>query len=421
LAEFVSSKKWGNRINEDFWRLSTKEKNNKQADNAAENDEVTDKTNAEKTNIVNKDLDESDENSDSLLEEKNDLILGDKIKDSWVKNVPLTATAMENSNLSMMEALHNLGNIYYNKIKNYKETINYLNILESRFPKNEYEPEAWFYLHKSHDELKEKKNASKYKDDLLRIYPENTYSLLLLGKPLNTVSTDQNKELVKLYDSTFEAYKFGRFEEVKLLKNIADKKFPGNNFRPKFEYINALAIGKLENLESFKTALTTVVKEFPKTDVAAQAQEILDILNKKEKRVETVGKDTNMTAFDMEPDAPHYYLMAIKNDKANFTDYVEKIYNYNDAFASLDNLRVNALMGNEGYQYMLIREFPNMKKAEDYYKGIISNNVIKSKLKVTEDYIDFVISANNYKAIMKDKQMEKYYLYYKKLLSKPTQ
>jgi tetratricopeptide (TPR) repeat protein len=421
LAEFLNSKKWGNRINEDFWRLSTKEKSNKQSDNSSDSDEGTDKTNADKTNTVKKDLDESEENSDSIAEEKNDLVLGDKIKDDWIKNVPFTNAAMENSNLSMMEALHNLGNIYYTKIKNYKESINYLNILESRFPKNEYEPEAWYYLHKSHDELKEKKNASKYKDDLLLIYPENPYSLLLLGKPLNTKSTDQNKELVKLYDSTFEAYKGERFDEVKTLKNLADKKYPGNNFRPKFEYINALAIGKTENLENFKLALTSVTKEFPKTDVAAQAQEILDLLNKTVKRIETVGKDSTMTAFDMEPEAPHYYIMAIKNDKANFTDYVEKTYTYNDAFASLDNLRVNALMGNEGYQYLLVREFSNMKKAEDYYKGIISNNVIKSKLKVTEDYIDFVISANNYKAIMKDKQMEKYSLYYKKLLAKSTQ
>ena len=421
LAEFLNSKKWGNRINEDFWRLSTKEKSNKQTDNSSDSDEGTDKTNPDKTNTVKKDLDESEENSDSIVEEKNELVLGDKIKDSWIKNVPFTNAAMENSNLSMMEALHNLGNIYYTKIKNYKESINYLNILESRFPKNEYEPEAWYYLHKSHDEIKEKKNAGKYKDDLLLIYPENPYSLLLLGKPLNTKSTDQNKELVKLYDSTFEAYKGERFDEVKSLKNLADKKYPGNNFRPKFEYINALAIGKTENLENFKLALISVTKEFPKTDVAAQAQEILNILNKTEKRIETVGKDSNMTAFDMEPEAPHYYIMAIKNDKANFTDFVEKIYTYNDAFASLDNLRVNALMGNEGYQYMLVREFPNMKKAEDYYKGIISNNVIKSKLKVTEDYIDFVISANNYKAIMKDKQMEKYSLYYKKLLVKSTQ
>ena len=421
LAEFLNTKKWGNRINEDFWRLSTKEKTSKQPDNSSDSEDDGEKTNADKSNIVKKDLEQNEANSDTVVEEKNEIVLGDKVKDGWIKNVPFSNAAIENSNLSMMEALHNLGGIYYSKIKNYKEAINYLNVLENRFPKNEYEPEAWYYLHKSHDELNEKKNAGKYKDDLISVYPQNSYTLLLLGKPLNTKSTDQNKELVKLYDSTFEAYKTEKYNEVKFLKNSADKKFPGNNFRPKFEFIYALAIGKTENIENFKLALTLVTKEFPKTDVAAQAQEILNILNKTEKRIETVGKDTNMAAFDMEPDAPHYYIMAIKNDKANFTDLVEKIYSYNEAFASLDNLRVNALMGNEGYQYMLVREFTSQKKAEDYYKGIILNNVIKNKLKVTEDYIDFIISTNNYKAIMKDKQMEKYFLYYKKLQAKPTQ
>lgn len=416
LLEFVSFKKWGNRVNEDFWRLSGKEKISKQNDSLLDNDDGN-----EKLNIAKKDSDVDQTKFEELLNEKNNIVLGDKAKESWIKNVPFSNAALENSNLNMMEALHNLGVIYYAKIKNYKEAINYLNKLENKFPKNEYEPEAWYYLHKSHDELKEKKNASKYKDDLISIYTENQYTLLLLGKPLNTKSTDQNKELVKLYDSTFEAYKGERFEEVKLLKNNADKKYPGNNFRPKFEFINALAIGKTEKIENFKLALISVTKEFPKTDVAEQAQDILNILNKSEKKLEVIGKDTNMTAFDMEPNAPHYYIMAIKNERANFTTYVDNIYTYNEAFASLDNLKVNALMSNEGYQYLLVREFTTMKKAEDYYAGIKANNVIKNKLKVNEEYIDFVISTNNYKAILRDKQMEKYFTYYKKLQAKSAQ
>jgi hypothetical protein len=110
--------------------------------------------------------------------------------------------------------------------------------------------------------------------------------------------------------------------------------------------------------------------------------------------------------------------MAIKNLKANFTEYVEKTYAYNEAYASADNLRINAMLSNEGYQYMLVREFPNQKKAEEYYKGIVANNVITDKLKVTEPYIDFVISINNYKNVMKDRQLEKYHNYYKLLQSK---
>ena len=71
--------------------------------------------------------------------------------------------------MNMMEALHNLGNIYFNKINNFKEAINYYNILQRKFPKKEYEPEAWYYLHKSHIEFNETNNAQKYKDDLLSI------------------------------------------------------------------------------------------------------------------------------------------------------------------------------------------------------------------------------------------------------------
>jgi hypothetical protein len=317
--------------------------------------------------------------------------------------------------------LHNLGVIYYSKIKNYTEAISYFNILQKRFPKNEYEPEAWYYLHKSHAELNEKQNATKYKDDLLRKYPENPYSLLLLGKPANSAATDQNKDLVKLYDITFEAYKNGNYEEVKKLKLEADKKYPGNSLRPKFELINALAIGKTGKVEEFKLALVGVSKEFPKTDVAAEATEILAILNNNKKKEEVVAKDSILAAFNMEPNEKHYYILAVKNLKANFTDFVEKIYSYNEAYASNDNLKINALVSNEGYQYLLVREFINQKKAEDYYKGIIANDLIINKLKITEPYVDFVISINNYKNMMRDKQIEKYNSFYKKLPAKQSQ
>jgi TolA-binding protein len=414
ITDFFNNRKWGNRPNEDYWRLSLKEKIQKQT--IAETDSSEENEKSKQTNIVNTSNDTKDQSAENAGNKN--IVLGNPEQDSWIKNVPFGATELENSKLNMMEALHNLGVIYYNKIKNYKEAIAYFNLLESKFPKSEYEPEAWYYLHKSHLELTEKSNATKYKDDLLAKYPENPYSLLLIGKSANTAATDQNKELIKLYDKTFEAYKANEFETVKALKIEADKKFPGNNFRPKFEFINALAIGKTEKVENFKQALSLIIKDFAKTDIADQAKEILDILNKSATKIEIVSKDSTLVPFNMEPNEKHYYIMAIKNMKANFTEYVEKTYAYNEAYASADNLRINAMLSNEGYQYMLVREFPNQKKAEEYYKGIVANNVITDKLKVTEPYIDFVISINNYKNVMKDRQLEKYHNYYKLLQSK---
>ncbi len=418
-AEFFSNKKWGQRINEDFWRIASKEKNNKVTPDAGKDSSDEKKLSPEEQKNKDnqqKDIADKEENKPVVK------FFGDSLKDAWIRNVPFTKQALENSNLNLMEALHNLGLIYYSKIKNYKEAIGYFNMLESKFPKSDYEPEAWYYLHKSHEELKEKNNAKVYKDDLLKQYPDNPYSLLLQGKSANTVATDQNKDLVALYDQTFEAYKAEQYETVKKLKAEADKKYPGNNFRPKFEYINALAIGKTEKVENFKQALTNITTEFAKTDVADQAKEILDILNRSQKRNEIIGKDSTLAEFrvEMEPDAPHYYIMAIKNEKANFTEYVEAISTYNDAFASLDNLRVNAIMSNEGYQILMVREFSTQKKAEDYYKGITANNVVTARLKVKEPYIDFIISTNNYKKILRDKEIEKYNTFYKKAQLKQT-
>jgi hypothetical protein len=200
----------------------------------------------------------------------------------------------------------------------------------------------------------------------LSIYPNNSFTLLLLGKVTNTASNDENKELVKLYDKTFEAYKNNNFEEVKLLKAEADKKYSGNNLRPKFEFLLALSVGKTGKVDEFKQALTFITKEFPKTDVSEEAKQMLLILNKTEKKIELVKLDSALVDFELEPNEKHYYVFAIKNVKANFTDYVEKTYAYNEAFAANDNLRINALMSNEGYQYLLVREFANQKKAEEY-------------------------------------------------------
>ncbi len=411
--EFFNSRKWGNRLNEDYWRLSQKEKPSKpnsEKDSTEEGENVKPKDTAKEKN-----KDEVASNKDS---DKQADIFGDKNKDAWVKNIPYSNQAIENSNLNMLEALHNIGTIYYSKIKNYKEAITYFNILQSKFPNSEYEPETWYYLHKSHIENKESKNASKYKDDLLNNYPNNTYALLLLGKPINTASTDANKEVVVLYDSVFNAFKLGNYQTVFDLKAQVDKKYPGNLLRPKFELINALAIGKTSKIEEYKLALLSVSKEFPKTDVALKADEILAILNKAKETTIVQKKDSILAEFNMDANDKYYYVFAVKDAKANYTEFVEKLYAYNEAYASEDNLKVNALMGNEGYQYILIREFPNQKKAEDYYKGIVANNVITSKLKVNQPYLDFVISITNYKNVMRDKQMDKYYNFYKKLQEK---
>jgi outer membrane protein assembly factor BamD (BamD/ComL family) len=416
-VDFFSSKKWGQRTNEDFWRIAAKEKS-KQND-ADENVKPKD-TSQTAIGDKKKDYSKQDLNMSGQEVKPEEAAITnlfgtkEKDKEAWIKNVPFTPEAKQKSNDKILEALHNLGKIYYDKLKENKDALKYWTELEKRFPANEYEPEAYYYLYKIHIDSKEKTKSDKNKSDLISQYPQHPFALLIQGKPLKSEDNDANKSLVQFYENTYSNFTSGNYNEVKRMKIEAEKKFPGNNMRAKFDYINTLAIGKTETIESFKLALLNITKEYKETDVAKASQATLDLLNKKEKMVASVGGDTTVRLFDLDDNTPQFYVFAMKNEKADFTIYNEKIATYNEQYASLDNLRSNPMLSNEGYQLLVVREFPNLAKGVDYIKGLKAVEVISKQMNVIEPYIEFIVSKETFKKILKDKRLDEYYKFYQK-------
>ncbi len=416
-TDFFGSKKWGQRINEDFWRIAAKEKSkqNDADENVKNKDTIQTTVGDKKIEYTNQDANMSGQEikpeesaATSLFGPK------EKDKEAWVKNVPFTPEAKQKSNDKILEALHNLGKIYYDKLKENKDALKYWSELEKRFPANEYEPEAYYYLYKIYIDSKEKTKSDKNKSDLITQYPQHPYALLIQGKPLKTDDNDANKSLVQFYEDTYASFIAGNYNDVKRMKIEAERKFPGNNMRAKFDYINTLAIGKTETIENFKTALINITKEFKETDVAKASQATLDLLNKKEKMVDAVGGDTTLRLFELDDNTPQFYVFAMKNEKADFTIFNEKIAAYNEQYASLDNLRSNPMLSNDGYQLLVVREFLNLFKGVDYIKGLKAVEVISKQMNVTEPYIEFIVSKETFKKILKEKRIDEYYKFYQK-------
>ncbi len=117
--------------------------------------------------------------------------------------------------------------------------------------------------------------------------------------------------------------------------------------------------------------------------------------------------------FDVEVNVPHYYVFAMKNEKADFTIFNEKFSTYNEEYHSTENLRSNPILTNEGYQLLTVRQFENYAKTIEYIKGVKAVELITKKMNVTEPYIDFAVSIDNFKKILKDKKIEEYYKFYR--------
>lgn len=403
-AEFFSNKKWGQRLNEDYWRIAAKEKprNEPSGDTSSSANNKKETTAQEGKEIAN------DAPQKSLT--------GDADKDKWIKNIPFTPAQKEKSNAKILESLHNLGVIYYDRLKNPISSKKYFDLLQQKFPISEYEPQAFYYLYKANTDIKNQKIGEENKLNLIRNYPEHPLSLLVQNKSIQSAESSNNKLLLAAYEKMYLKYTEGNYAEAMAMKAEIDKQFPGNNLKPKIDLLYAFCIGKTQTRDDFKKALTDVSASHKGLDVAQTADDYLAVLNREEKKAAFIGKDSAMAEleFDLETETPFYYVLAINDKKIDLNEFISQFTSFNEAYASENNLRVNAIMSNEGFQLITIREFPNLKTAYDYLKTLRATDFKNKKINYTLASPEYLISTKNFRKVLKDQKVEKFAEFYKK-------
>ena len=408
MAEFFSNKKWGQRVNEDYWRIAAKEKPKPETEPEARdtNEQKNKNTAAEGPKEIG-----SEQTANNLT--------GDANKDKWVKDVPLTTAQKKRSNERMLLSLNNLGNIYYDRLKSPIESKKYYDILQSRFPDSEYEPNAWYFLYKCNADLKNYGLAEETKNQLIQKYPENPYSLMLQNKVVASAEQSNNIALNKAYENMLIAYQQEDYLKAIHFKSEIEKQFPGNPLAPKIDLLVAYCIGKTQSKEAFLKALTEVSTTHKGLDVAAKADEFIKVLNRVEKTAQMMGSapGENISEFDLETETPFYFVFAFKEKVQDLNEILAAFNTFNEAYASEQNLRVNPIMSNEGFQLITIREFKNLTTTLDYMKTIQATQFKSKKLKLTEPIIEYAISTKNFKVVLKDKKIEKFETFFKKQIT----
>ncbi len=408
--EFFSVRKWGRRENEDFWRIAAKEK--VKDPNANEGDGVTVKD----STLVGKPK-EGEKSAEGIKEDKKETqkVSLSEERATWVKNIPYGELATEKSYEKIREAYYNLGNIYEEKIYDNKEAINSFTLLNKRFPASDYEPEALYRLFKLNSNIKQTDKAENAKLELINKYPDSKYALILQNKTVVSSENSTNKEILKTYEGIYQLYLEGNFNAVKVAKLEADKKYSGNAMQAKFDLVYALAVGKTDSIGAFKVELIEIIKAYPKTDVAERAQDILDLINNppslKEKE-----QEINKPEFALDAEGANYYVFATKAEKYDMNDLLQKIINYNEEYYQLETLRANTLISNDGYQILYVREFNKLTPAVQYLNGFSTIGFYKNNVPSNVSYLQFVISTDLFKKMLKEKKIEAYNTYFSEQL-----
>ena len=250
FGEIEFRKIWGNRLLEDYWRLSEKE-----------------------TGLVN---DNQLSNGDS----------GEgKVNPKYELSTYLDAIPTEKSKITLLEedrneALYQLGLIYKEQFKNPElACLNFERLLDIKEHKQS-ELAIHYHLFQIYQSIDNDQKASKHKNILLTQYPDTKFAKIVREPNVKLVQENKIDEILKRYKEIYVIYKLNEFEEAIIEIDKFAPRVKNSNLIPKLALLKALCIGKSKDQETYKKALEYVSLSYANTDAGKKAKEIIEQLKK---------------------------------------------------------------------------------------------------------------------------------------------
>jgi hypothetical protein len=224
------------------------------------------------------------------------------------------------------------------------------------------------------------------------------------------------------YEKVYGLYNSGNHYEA--LNSINDGliRFKGTQLEPKLTLLSALCYGKASDLRNFKVNLEKVTKDFPKTEEAKVAQDMITYLEQRELQLVAdqsanagVATDTtNQVASAVsysKPTGEHMFVLLVPK-KSNINQLKFNIVSFNVDYFIETDLQVNNQPLNDFVEIISVSGFKDENIAAKYF-NLISKNDRVFNLVRKEDYQTFVISIENFALFINDKSVADYLNFFK--------
>ena len=327
-----------------------------------------------------------------------------------IGTLPTTPEAKISAGLKIQEAMFNLGVLYRNKLNNNEATIKVLKELLDRFPKNNYEPEAMYFLYIAYSDMGNSSQAGYYKRAIIAKFPGSKFAEVLTNPNYLAELEDEEKRLNNYYNEAYRWFVQGSYKKAFDMVQQSKSEFPPQNkYQAKFALLGAMCQGNLDGEEQYKRALREVVGKYPNTEEQSRAREILRLLGDAIAALPGNAKG-DIERFKDEPDQIHYIVISIEDDSDVLNKAKIAVSNYHMQYHKLDKLRISNLYlgSNDGERFplLVIRKFDNKEAAMKYYLAAKRNQ--KDFIDNKVEYAVFPMSQNNYREILRSKSLDGY-------------
>ncbi|NOX85301.1 MAG: tetratricopeptide repeat protein [Chlorobi bacterium] len=398
--------KWGNRKLEDYWFIT------------------------DKRGLL--------QGSQELQQEEGEIVSSDSVQGQqlpsnpetrafYLVNIPSTPEAIRASDSIIVEAYKKLGFLYLEKLNDTAKALQTYLDFQSRYPDNKYRLESWYALYKIYNETKNTDKANYYKDLIVSNYPDSDYAQVILDPDYYTKLNAAKNESAKLYERTYKAFEREQYYRVITYANRAMEQFPEDTaLMPKFLFLRAISIGKVDVPDSLYAALDHLIVTYPKSQVTPMAQSVLRMLQleyglgiteeQKKALEEEAAKGEETSPFTFAPQKMHLFMLIINSTDVKINPLKVRLSDFKKKYFRLKRLNVKSLMLDNQRTLITIGNFQNKAAADDFYSALKNDKYVLSGLS-PDDYQMFTISINNYPIFYREKNVKLYEEFFNKYYS----
>ena len=263
-------KRWGNRPNEDNWRLSNKR--------SLMGDEAADTAAADSTDYGSGDFG-TDTAENELSEEeqrlKDSLENDPHHREFYLKQIPFTDEQKEEANLQIRDGLYHGGVMLMEKIENFPLSRKTLDRLRAQFPDFEQMDDVYYHLFLlalREDNIDE---MDEFRAILQDSFPDSKLTKTISNPRFFELAAHGKHLEDTLYQQTYEAYKQSNYAVVDAGFEESTADFPEGAHRGKFLFVHAMSRLYLGDRDSFMVEMKQVAEKYSKEEIAEMAQSIV--------------------------------------------------------------------------------------------------------------------------------------------------
>lgn len=395
-------KRWGNRSNEDDWRRLNK--------TALLSDRV------QQADSISSELSiDEPEDSQNIGEEKELLPTEDpKQVDYYLAQIPLTEEQMQAAKAQIAEALWKAGQIEQEKINDLSLAESTYMRLYHHYPSFTQREALYYQLFLLYQRMGDTSKATNYREQIVAEFPEGKLARLLSHPNYERMVREGEYLEDALYTQAYQDFKAGQYDAVGMAIEQSLVDYPEGAHRAKFVLLDALIQLQQKATNKAIATLTTLLQEYPQSDVVSMATTLLEGLKagrslesgsfdfntlwtRRSQALEvssdSIAKDERVLSTQY--DAPFLCVIAFMPDSIEREQLLYQVSRFNFSHFLVRNFNAQFVL-DEGLQQLRITGFTSYGEVRAYASQLLAQPELLpflSRVKV------ILISENNLQKI----------------------